>query len=223
MRVQVSAGRRQAGTRLLRISPVSLKQIRGRSSLRGPGLFFSDGAQSNGEILRPHWRAFAPPAISIVALIGPLQVAGRFAILMLWRDSSTRTLGRAIFGVLPVSLLALIYSSGLGGALLFAMLYGVCNGIVTILRGTAAAEFLGRDGFGAINGALTTPAALTRAAGPAIAGVLWLRTENYSLVLWVLFGSAVLSAVAFWWASSDGRRRCPRFGAPCPTGEGVDG
>jgi predicted MFS family arabinose efflux permease len=141
-------------------------------------------------------------AVALVTAIGPLQVAGRLGILLLWRDISARTLGRIITAGLPVSLLILIFTSGLTGALAFAMLYGVCNGLATILRGIAAAEFLGRDGFGAINGMLTTPASFAKAAAPALGGAIWVATGNYAALLWLLFAAATLAAIGFWIASA---------------------
>lgn len=141
-------------------------------------------------------------AIAIVTAIGPLQVAGRLGILLLWRDVSARTLGRIITSGFPVALLILIFTSGLAGALAFAILYGVCNGLATILRGIAAAEFLGRDGFGAINGMLTTPASFAKAAAPALAGAMWAATGNYAALLWLLFAAATLAAIGFWIASA---------------------
>ena len=52
------------------------------------------------------------------------------------------------------------------GLILFAIIYGVANGLVTILRGMAVPEFIGPEGYGVVSGALTMPTNIMRAAGP---------------------------------------------------------
>ena len=61
--------------------------------------------------------------------------------------------------------------------LLFAMaaIYGAANGVMTILRGTSVPDLLGRDGFGAISGALTLPASIAAAIAPSLARLARLK------------------------------------------------
>ncbi len=51
-------------------------------------------------------------------------------------------------------------------ALLFAVLFGGSNGVVTIVRGTVPAELFGRAGYGGTLGNLAAPALFARAIAP---------------------------------------------------------
>jgi hypothetical protein len=75
---------------------------------------------------------------------------------------------------------------------LFCVLYGLSNGILTIVRGTIPQALYGARNYGAISGALAGPAMLSKAAGPlAVAAVIeW----NSSPV--VLFGLLLVFAMA---------------------------
>ena len=64
------------------------------------------------------------------------------------------------------------------GLILFAIIYGVANGLITILRGMAVPEFIGPEGYGVVSGALTMPTNLMRAAGPVIASLAWARLRR---------------------------------------------
>ena len=48
----------------------------------------------------------------------------------------------------------------------FAVLYGVSNGVMTIVRGTVPAELFGRREFGALLGRLARPQLIARAIAP---------------------------------------------------------
>ncbi|MGE3906590.1 MAG: MFS transporter, partial [Reyranellaceae bacterium] len=90
-----------------------------------------------------------------IALIGPAQVAGRLLLLVLGRRATTSVMGRITVLLLPVSLLALLLVDGETVWLyVFVLLYGAGNGLMTIVRGASVVEFLGAEGFGAVNGAL---------------------------------------------------------------------
>ena len=80
------------------------------------------------------------------------------------------------------------------GLILFAIIYGVANGLITILRGMAVPEFIGPEGYGVVSGALTMPTNLMRAAGPLIASLAWAAFGGYTPVLWGLAGIMLLAA-----------------------------
>jgi MFS family permease len=113
-------------------------------------------------------------AAAIGAVIGPMQVAGRlieFLIAHRWR--ATR-LGLVAVGLMPVALLVFVVAGGSMPLLvLFVSLYGISNGTMTIVRGTAPVELFGRAHYGAIAALLSTPGLLARAAGPFVAALLW--------------------------------------------------
>lgn len=143
--------------------------------------------------------------VSGYAVIGPMQVAGRLLVVWLSRYVSTRVIGTASFVLYPIALAVLMLPASGTSLIAFAILYGLPNGIVTIVRGTIVPELFGATAYGAISGALATPSILARAAGPFLMALLWAATGNYSLVVWTLFSLAVI-AVAFWIAAASSRR-----------------
>jgi hypothetical protein len=133
-----------------------------------------------------------------VALIGPMQVAGRIVLMCFSARLETREIGTAVVILLPASVLALLSLPHepvwLG---LSAALYGAGNGVMTIARGTAVADLIGRTHYGAVNGALTLPTMVAKAMAPVVTAVIWSATGDPSLMLWALLGSALVGAVGF--------------------------
>jgi predicted MFS family arabinose efflux permease len=130
----------------------------------------------------------------LAALIGPMQVLGRVFERTLARDTPPRIVGKFTFGALPLALLALL----LGGAsawaaALFCMLYGLSNGILTIVRGTLPQAMFGRTHYGAISGAMAGPSLLAKAAGPLAAAAVLRVHGDPALLLGVLLAVALLS------------------------------
>ncbi|HVJ55059.1 MAG TPA: MFS transporter [Aliidongia sp.] len=140
-------------------------------------------------------------AIAAVALIGPAQVAGRIGMLVFGRRLSTVAAGQAAMTLFPASLLPLLaFPGSTPGLFLFALTYGGANGIVTIVRGTALPDLLGRQAYGAISGALTVPANLAKAAAPFGAALIWSGFGDYRAVLWAVLGGGLLGAASFRYA-----------------------
>lgn len=127
--------------------------------------------------LIPILQGFGHPIASVVlmaALIGPMQVAGRLAEMAFGRHVQPQTVGKLCFALLPGALLALLFFGHQQIAMaVFCILYGLSNGILTIVRGTVPQLLFGVRHYGAISGALSGPAMLAKAAGPlAIAAVI---------------------------------------------------
>ena len=84
--------------------------------------------------------------------------------------------------LLPAALLTLLF---LPHTLLWlgvvATFYRAGNGIMTIVRGIAVAELLGRAHYGALNGALTIPTTVAKALAPVAAATIWSATGDPSL------------------------------------------
>lgn len=132
--------------------------------------------------------------MAIIALIGPMQVVGRVLLMAGQRHITTIQLGAGIYFAFPISMAMLAMGiSDVYGLILFAILYGVANGLLTILRGMAVPEFIGPEGYGVVSGALTMPTNVMRAAGPLAAAFFWSWSGNYTAVLW---GLAVIMLVA---------------------------
>jgi len=136
--------------------------------------------------------------MAIIALIGPMQVVGRVLLMAGQRHVSTIQLGAGIYFAFPLCMALLAMGiSDVYGLILFAILYGVANGLLTILRGMAVPEFIGPEGYGVVTGALTMPTNIMRAAGPLAAAFAWSAYGNYTPVLWGLAAIMLVAAAGF--------------------------
>jgi MFS family permease len=116
------------------------------------------------------------------ACIGPSQVAGRLLFLVgEARVGNSRATLIALGGVVVAS--AVLWLAGIAPVLIFgfALAQGAGAGLMSILRPVLIAEILGRQGFGAISGAVAMSPILASAAAPAL-GALMLTTGGPVLV-----------------------------------------
>lgn len=138
----------------------------------------------------------APLAIAVLAAasIGPMQVAGRFAMMMTERRVSARSVALAAFAALSLGP-AMLFAAGSAPALLisFACLQGAGMGVLSVLRPVLAADALGRTGFGRINGALATAYMGGFAAAPLLGALFW-RMGGYDAML---AASALFAMIGF--------------------------
>jgi predicted MFS family arabinose efflux permease len=152
-------------------------------------------------------------AVLFSTLIGPMQVAGRMGEMALAHRIVPQTVGKITFGALPAALLALLLAGHNEFAVAaFCMLYGLSNGIVTIVRGTLPHALFGREHYGAISGALAGPSLVAKAAGPlAIAGLIGSGVSP-RMLLGTLLTIAVLSLLCYL-AALRAPHRAPEFAA----------
>ena len=113
-------------------------------------------------------------AVSLAALAGPAQVAGRLLELgVLHRYAPVLTARVAAAGhPVGVGLLMLL---GPAAALGFVLLHGVGNGIITIVKGTLPLAVFGAAGYGVRQGWLNLPGRLLGALAPWLFGLLLQR------------------------------------------------
>jgi predicted MFS family arabinose efflux permease len=132
-------------------------------------------------------------AVFVATLIGPMQVAGRIGEMAFATRILPQTVGKLTFAIVPVALLALLlFGQHQIVAAGFCMLYGISNGILTIVRGTVPQALFGRENYGAISGALAGPSLLAKAAGPlAVATFVEVNSSPYWLLAILLLVSAV--------------------------------
>ena len=148
--------------------------------------------------------------MAIIALIGPMQVVGRVLLMAGQRHISTIQLGAGIYFAFPISMAMLAAGiSDVYGLILFAIVYGVANGLVTILRGMAVPEFIGPEGYGVVSGALTMPTNVMRASGPSMAAFAWSLAGSYTPVLWGLAAIMLVAAAGFAAAALCAKREPP--------------
>lgn len=133
-------------------------------------------------------------AVLLATLIGPMQVAGRIGERTLAKNSPPQTVGKLTFAMLPAALLVLVLAGSHGWAVaLFCVLYGLSNGILTIVRGTVPQALFGRENYGAISGAMAGPSLLSKAAGPLVAAAFLGRGGGPAVLLLVLLAMSVAS------------------------------
>ncbi len=149
-----------------------------------------------------------PPAWVVVvpASIGVIQVVGRFLLFVMERGGDTRRANLWIPLLIPLGLAALLASQGrIALALLFVMLFGLGNGMVTIVKGTAVAQYVSRTQVGALNGAMGVPIALARACAPWLMGLMWSPEGGYTSGLWWLIATSLAATLALWAAQRAAR------------------
>jgi MFS family permease len=137
-------------------------------------------------------------AVWVASFFGPMQVTGRVVEFSFGRRFESRTTGVTALALLVAAIGVLIALDGqIAVALGFALLFGLSNGVVTIVRGTVPAEILGRAGYGRILGSLAAPALLARAIAPlAFAPLASAQTATLAWLL-ALLVMAVLSVASF--------------------------
>jgi predicted MFS family arabinose efflux permease len=140
----------------------------------------------------------AASAALVGAMIGPMQVTGRVLELAFAGRLSASTVGILAMAFLPLSLW-LLGVAGVQWPLLvaFAVIYGIGNGAMTIVRGATAAELFGREAYGAINGAMAAPVIVAKAAGPLVAALLFAGLGGYDATLLVLIVISAVSTAVF--------------------------
>lgn len=144
--------------------------------------------------------------VAAMAVIGPAQVAGRLAIWVLAPRASVRLIGCGVVLVFPLALMALELPPHFAIIAVVAAMYGAANGIMTIVRGLAVPEMVTRQAYGAVNGALTAPASVSRAVAPLGAALLWSASGSYDAVLLALLAGTLVLVLGFWCAAALSRR-----------------
>jgi MFS family permease len=140
----------------------------------------------------------APMAVLVATLIGPMQVAGRIGEMVFARHVRPQTVGKLTFAVLPAGLLALLFLGQHQLAVAaFCMLYGLSNGVLTIVRGTVPQTLFGRENYGAISGALAGPSLLAKAAGPLAVAAFVQINPSPDWLLGILFVVSIVSLACF--------------------------
>jgi len=140
-------------------------------------------------------------AVAVFSVIGPAQVAARVVIALSERRLGMRTIGLVTLA-LPVAAFALLAFVQPGSALVvvFALLYGAANGMMTVVRGVLPSEIFGRADYGTIQGMIAAPTTMARAAGPFLFGVVWSWSGGYGAV--VVLGLALAAAALLSFATT---------------------
>ena len=147
--------------------------------------------------LSERWVIMAP------ACIGAMQVVGRMSLYMLEKKLNPHWTNRWMPCLIPLGLLFLMLGHGqVWAALCFVLLYGVGNGLLTIVKGTAIAQYVSQAHTASLNGALGLPLALARASAPFLLGLWWSPEGGYAMGLWILWATCLVGIAALWAAQS---------------------
>lgn len=136
-------------------------------------------------------------ALAVVVWIGPAQVAGRLAWAWLGRGVTLRALGVTVLAAMPLALALFALGTQLAALFAFALLFGVANGLATIVRGGVVPQLYGRASVGRIGGAMSAFGLLARAAAPLATAWLLLALPGYREAMLVLAALGVLAVAAF--------------------------
>jgi len=134
-------------------------------------------------------------AIFFASFLGPAQVAGRLLEYGLLRNVNPLFCARLASLAHPVGALVFL-AMGVPAGLVFTMLHGAGNGVMTIANGTLPLIFFGPAGYGARQGMLMMPARFAQALAPFFFG---LAIEHWGAsALWfsMALGLAVFGALA---------------------------
>jgi MFS family permease len=139
--------------------------------------------------------------IALPAAIGVMQVTGRLLLYFFEHHADLHQVNRWVPMLIPLGVLVLLFAplSGpwrIGVVACFVVIYGLGNGMLTIVKGTAMALYVSRAHVATLNGALGVPLALARAAAPALLGWMWSPQTGYRDGLWLLLGLSVGGVLA---------------------------
>ena len=109
----------------------------------------------------------AAAAVWVASSKGFAQFGGRVIEIVFGQRLHAMTVGRIAIGLLPLAFLLLL---GAGGnftlVLVFTLLMGASQGVITIVRGAVPLAMFGAAGYGAVLGVLAAPVLFVNAAAP---------------------------------------------------------
>jgi len=144
----------------------------------------------------------AETAILAASMIGPMQVAGRLAMMAAERHVTIISIAAASYVAMGIAAVALLGAGAVPVLLVaFVLFHGAGYGVTSIVRPVVTAEFLGRTNFGVISGLLALPFIIATAAAPTIAAFVW-ETGGYDRVIMVAISAAGVGLVSILIAAS---------------------
>ena len=147
----------------------------------------------------------ARDAVLVGSLIGPMQVTGRLMEMTVSTRVNARAMGFLAFGLMAIALLLLPFIGALWIlALVFALVYGWSNGVMTIVRGTVPAELFGSRGYGELLGRIARPAFIAKAIAPVALTLVFSLDASRRIAEAALAAGGLAGLFAFWRAARRG-------------------
>lgn len=137
-------------------------------------------------------------AVTIGAMVGPSQVAGRLVEMLFGTSLDPVTTAWTSAALMPFGFLLLMLGSTTATlAGLFAIAYGISMGLSSIVRGTVPLRLFGPAGYGAMLGKLSAPGLVVKAAAPLVFAILIERAGLMSSTLLLVILSALAAFALF--------------------------
>ncbi len=135
-------------------------------------------------------------AVWVASLKGHGQFAGRLVEIFFGKNLKAMTVARIAMGIMPLAMLLLMLAQGsLVQLVVFALLLGASQGVITIVRGALPLALFGTKGYGAVLGLIATPILFVNALSPAVFAFIvdWIGWQN---AVYALLASAMVTWIA---------------------------
>jgi MFS family permease len=133
----------------------------------------------------------------VLVCVGPSQELGRLVFVILGRRFSLRAMALVTLTGLPLGCLLFALGHSLAVLLVFALVFGMANGVATLVRGGLLPDYFGRAAIGRIGGAMSGIAQAARAAAPLFTAWLLLVLPGYRELLLFCAGVGLAGWLAF--------------------------
>lgn len=135
--------------------------------------------------------------VAVATLFGPAQVASRLINMIFGRRLTAPGLAITSAMLLPAGLAMLLLWPQVGGAMVFAMLFGMGSGLNSIVMGTLPLHLFGSTGYGALQGRISAVRLVVASAAPfALALLLERAGLGPTLGMALLLGVAAVACFA---------------------------
>ena len=146
-------------------------------------------------------RGHAASLAAVVAgTVGVWQLAGRIVYTPLSERLSLFGLSAVFSGMHGLGMLALLVLPGAAGPWVFAALFGLANGTMSLAKAALIADVYGPAHYGSISGNLTTLTSISAMLAPLGVGLLYDIAGRYDPAMWLLMVASTLSALAIFQA-----------------------
>jgi hypothetical protein len=146
--------------------------------------YLLEGGRSTG------FSAFAAGLLGLMQVPGRLVFAGAGSLL------PRRYEAPAVFVVQGAGLALLAATTAPPGVIAAVCLFGMGNGMATLVRATAIADAYGSTFYGSIAGVAAACATGARAVAPVAAAGAYVAFDGYEALLWLLVAASILAALS---------------------------
>ncbi len=127
-------------------------------------------------------------------LMGLMQVPGRVVFAAAEQVLPRDYEAPAVFLLQGIGLAVLAATTGAAGVIVAVCLFGMGNGMATLVRATAIADAYGSAFYGSIAGVAAGCATGARAIAPVVAAGAYVAFNGYKPLLWLLVAGSVVAA-----------------------------